>query len=296
MDCNFFKDVLTTIERGLREGVNAELIADEFGISARHLQRLFKFVFNQPLGLYIRSRKLAASIDDLLNTDLNVLDIAMDYGFEYEQSYIRSFRREYGITPGDLRKTGQIVKITYPLQLFASNRYANELISEPDIVMVPKLHVIGKKYEIPICDNTTLVPRVINQFIINDRKHISNTIDPDLIINIATESSINSDSCFIMPSIQVKSLEDIPEGFTSYTFPSSLCVRFSFTNSDSKVLKKLPVKEMFTSIDNFMNENQKNIFERKVTIDKLRISDYGKYFKLWEWFSPVNRAAQTNTL
>jgi len=111
------KSVLTAIEERLQEDLNVELIAGEFNLSSRHLQRLFKFICNQSLGLYIRSRKLAASIDDLLNTDLNILDIAISYGFEYEQSYIRSFKREYGITPGDLRKTRQIVKIKHPLQL-----------------------------------------------------------------------------------------------------------------------------------------------------------------------------------
>jgi AraC family transcriptional regulator len=50
----------------------------------------------------------------LLYTDKNILDIALDYGFDYEQSYIRAFKREFGITPGGLRKNGQMVKITPP--------------------------------------------------------------------------------------------------------------------------------------------------------------------------------------
>jgi len=40
----------------------------------------------------------------MLKTNLNVLDIAMIYGFEYEQSYIRSFKRKFGVTPGELRR------------------------------------------------------------------------------------------------------------------------------------------------------------------------------------------------
>jgi AraC family transcriptional regulator len=43
---------------------------------------------------------------------MNIVDIAIEYGFDYEQSYIRSFKREFGITPGSLRKNGQIVKTT----------------------------------------------------------------------------------------------------------------------------------------------------------------------------------------
>jgi len=124
---DLLEGVLAIIEKKLQEGINADPIAGEFDISLRHLQRLFKIVFNKSIGSYIRSRKLAASINDLLNTDMNVLDIALDYGFEYEQSYIRSFKREYGITPGDLRKTGKILKITPPLNLFNSHKYSNEI-------------------------------------------------------------------------------------------------------------------------------------------------------------------------
>jgi len=107
---NLLEKVLVNIEEGIRDGINVDIVVKKHSLSERHLQRLFKLAFNQSLGFYIRSRKLAASIDDLLNTDLNVLDIALDYGFEYEQSYIRAFKREFGITPGNFRKTGQTIE------------------------------------------------------------------------------------------------------------------------------------------------------------------------------------------
>jgi len=48
---------------------------------------------------------LATSLDDLLKTDSKLFVIAFIYGFGYEQTYIRAFKREYGITPGYLRKS-----------------------------------------------------------------------------------------------------------------------------------------------------------------------------------------------
>jgi AraC family transcriptional regulator len=105
---DLLKKVLTDIEENIRDGINVDTVVKNHSISERHLQRLFKLAFNQSLGFYIRSQKLAASIDDLLNTNLNVLDIALDYGFEYEHTYIRAFKRKFGITPGNLRKTRQV--------------------------------------------------------------------------------------------------------------------------------------------------------------------------------------------
>jgi AraC family transcriptional regulator len=105
---DLLKKVLTDIDENIRDGINVDTVVKKQSISERHLQRLFKSAFNQSLGFYIRTRKLAASVDDLLNTNLNVLDIALDYGFEYEHTYIRAFKRKFGITPGNLRKTRQI--------------------------------------------------------------------------------------------------------------------------------------------------------------------------------------------
>ena len=112
------ENVLIDIEMGIGEGVNLNTLAEKYGITIRHLRRLFKFAFKQSLGGYIRLRKLAASLGDLLKTDSNILDIALDYGFDYEQSYLAAFKREFGITPGNFRKSGLVVKTKPPLQQF----------------------------------------------------------------------------------------------------------------------------------------------------------------------------------
>jgi AraC family transcriptional regulator len=49
-----------------------------------------------------------ASLERLLGTNCKLLDIALEYGFEYEQSYLRSFKREFGVTPGKFRKMNNL--------------------------------------------------------------------------------------------------------------------------------------------------------------------------------------------
>jgi AraC family transcriptional regulator len=114
---DLLKNVLIDIEEGIRDGVNADTLAMKHTLSSIHLQRLFKHAFKQPLGAYIRSRRLTASLESLLSTDSKLVNIALDYGYEYEQSYLRSFKREFGFTPGNIRKTGRMVKATPPLDL-----------------------------------------------------------------------------------------------------------------------------------------------------------------------------------
>ena len=121
--------VLDEIENNLKDGINADVLAEEFSLSTIHLMRLFKQAYKKPIGTYIRSRKLSSSIGDLLYSGLNVQDIALEYGFSYEQAYILSFRREFGFTPGDLRRNRQLVKTTPPLQPYGQKSvYKNDFL------------------------------------------------------------------------------------------------------------------------------------------------------------------------
>jgi len=66
---DLLENVLNEIEKRVKEDISADFLADNLGMSSIHLQRLFKFAFNQTLGAYIRSRKLTASLESLLSTN-----------------------------------------------------------------------------------------------------------------------------------------------------------------------------------------------------------------------------------
>ena len=121
------ENVLNEIEAKLKADIDTEYLAKRFTVSSTHLRLLFKSAFGQSIGSYIRSRKMTVSIEDLLGTNLNILDIAYDYGLGYEQSYIRAFKREYGLTPGEIRKskTHKIIRKTAPLCLYDPKRLTN---------------------------------------------------------------------------------------------------------------------------------------------------------------------------
>ena len=284
---DLLESVLTNIEKGLKENITVDSIAGEFDLSTRHLQRLFGFAFNQSLGSYIRSRKLAASIYELLNTNLNILNIALEYNFEYEPSYIRSFQREYGITPGSLRKTGKILKITPPLQLFSSQKYPNGVMFGPEIVVVPQFHVVGKKYKVPNRD--ILHYTSLCSLGKNERHKIPNAINPKELICISYAAEDGADHCYSISAVQVKTLDDIPEGLESYTFPTSLCARFRFINNHSEGGCNMYTSDkLYQAITDFMDsEDQKYFLERKrLNLDIIDFSDNGGNY-IQEWFSPV---------
>ena len=297
---DLLEGVLHEIEKGLKKDIDESSLAKKFSLSHVHLRRLFKFAFGQTIGAYIRSRKLAASIEDLLYTGMNVLDIALEYGFGYEQTYIRAFKNEFGLTPGDLRKTGQIVKITPPLQLFDSNKLAEGPRSDyfcvlgPDIVMVPQFHVAGKKHKVPFCDASALTPGLTKQFIDHECMKIPNTLTPNVYVNFCREAETDEPYFWYMPSLQVKSLSNIPEEFDKYTFPASLCAKFWFVGPGGIVPNTAVTGGMFKTIDNFMkDENQKYFLDiKRINFWRCEMSSYDGVYSQWEWFAPVTEKAK----
>jgi len=252
---------------------------------------MFNFAFNQPLAAYIRSRKLAASLNDILETDSNIINIAIDYGFEYEQSYIRSFQREFGITPGNLRKTGQILKIKPPLKLFNENKLNDDSVYFGfDIVLVPKFHFIGKRYRIPNEKVLEVTPGLAKQFMDNERTQIKSAVNPYVYIGISSNTNQEEKLFEYTTSVQVKNLKSIPNGYCGDTFETSMCARIRsilhYNNSD---FNNDIVSKMSNGIQ-FFTQNEHIKYElcvNKIYLQKIDTRLYdGAYYQM-EWFTPV---------
>lgn len=98
-------NVICYIEDNICSKLTVEDIASKAYISPPHLQRLFRITFGMTIAEYVRYRKMQRAAELLCDTDRKVCDIAYDVGFEHESSFIRSFKREFGVTPHEARKT-----------------------------------------------------------------------------------------------------------------------------------------------------------------------------------------------
>jgi len=287
---DLLENVLNEIEKDIRNGINADTLAKRFELSSGHLQRLFKFAFKQPIAGYIRSRRLAASLDDLLKNDINVLDIAIDYGFEYEQSYIRAFKREFGITPGDLRKSGKILKVKPPYNLFDENKLQDGILFGPDIVMVPQFHIIGTSRKISFDDSVTMAPKVAIQFWEHERKNIKNVINPNVYIGMTFNINCETEDTEYITSVQVKNTEYIPRGYKKFTFEKSLCARFRYIGKHHYYdINAHIAGAMYNVIWNFAGNDREKyaLLNNKLHFEKIDISMYDGTYCRMEWFAPV---------
>jgi AraC family transcriptional regulator len=285
------ENVLLEIERRIKENINSNELAKKYNLSDGHLRRLFRFAFKLSLGEYIRSRKLALSLDDLLKKDFNVLDVALEYGFEHETSYNRSFKREFGVTPGEMRKKGQIIEVKPPLFLFDKNRLGDNLFFGPDIVIVPQFHLIGKQYKIGLNDFISNAQVVALKFWENERLQIKNTVNQNVYFGYTKNINMETANVDYMPSIQVKNLNYIPQGYSKDTFETSLCVKFRYIG-EQRNYYELNRSVMYSMYDEAIkitsNENiNYTLLIEKICFEKVNIcQNNGTYCQI-EWFTPV---------
>lgn len=92
------------IENNLEEDLRLEIIARLAGFSKYHYHRIFQKEVGVSISEYIRYRRIANSASLLLYTDQKIIDIALFYRFESQESYTRSFKKYYNLPPGQYRQ------------------------------------------------------------------------------------------------------------------------------------------------------------------------------------------------
>jgi AraC family transcriptional regulator len=98
------QNTIDYIEDNLESELDIDFLAARIYSSSFHFQRIFAILCDCTVGEYIRNRKLTAAGYELKNSDANILDLAVKYGYETNESFTRAFTRFHGITPSSARK------------------------------------------------------------------------------------------------------------------------------------------------------------------------------------------------
>ncbi len=118
------RDLQDWLENNLDKSLSLDEVAARSGYSKWHLQRMFRSVTGNALGSYIRTRRLSRAATELCRHDQSILDIALQSGFDSQQSFSRAFKRQFSQTPGAYRS--QMAYNGYPYGEYADRRYADK--------------------------------------------------------------------------------------------------------------------------------------------------------------------------
>ncbi|MDQ0193808.1 AraC family transcriptional regulator [Paenibacillus wynnii] len=89
------------------QNLSLEMLADEMGMSATYIGRVFKqHTFQTILG-YIQEVRMTKVRELLIETDDSIGDIAEQTGFANNPYFYKAFKKHNGVTPAEYRKSGR---------------------------------------------------------------------------------------------------------------------------------------------------------------------------------------------
>jgi len=91
------------IENHITDDICIDEISTHAYSSSSHFQLIFHLVTGMPIGEYIRNRRLSLAAQDLLKTNSRIIDIAMRYQYDTQESFSKAFTRFHGVPPSKIR-------------------------------------------------------------------------------------------------------------------------------------------------------------------------------------------------
>lgn len=104
-------EIINKIEENLTNKISYTELAKIIGTSSYTLQRIFTFLTGITLTEYIRKRRLSNAAEELLSTNIKIIDLALKYQYDSPISFSNAFEKMHGISPQKLRKNNASIKI-----------------------------------------------------------------------------------------------------------------------------------------------------------------------------------------
>lgn len=121
-------------------------------MSRYYFSRIFQAMVGEPVFDYVRKRRLAEIAGMLVATRTPIVELALQWGYESQQSMTKAFRAQYGITPARYRREGR------DRFFFHRPRISHESVSalhedlrlQPHVFTLPALAMVGMTRSMPI--------------------------------------------------------------------------------------------------------------------------------------------------
>jgi len=226
---------LDYIEENLQETIALETLAEIACFSPFHYHRVFQALVGESVMDYVRKRRLTCAAERLFYSDAKVIDIAMDVGFQYHESFNRAFKKFYGVSPYQYRTANAL---SGPLR---GKAYINKIIvqgghiMEPMLLTKPKFHFIGYELKTKNIDgqNNKDIPEFWQLYLQEKLyKNIPNPLNCKEELGICTDFLPETGEFSYLIGMEVAEGTPVPEGLVYRSFPEMQYVVFTTPKSD----------------------------------------------------------------
>ena len=201
------------IESHITDDITVCDVADHVSISPFYFQKGFSILCGFSLMEYVRNRRMALAGQELITSDVTVMELAMKYGYDSPDSFTRAFSRFHGYTPLAVRRNKTMVKTFAPLKLTISLKGGYSM--DYRIVKKEAFSVLGAAREFGYENASREIPLFWQEHYASGKgKYVCGMFG----INIDPQMG-NEKFQYLIADIYNPST-DIPDGFTVKTVPA----------------------------------------------------------------------------
>lgn len=219
MDLHLLETINQTteyIENHLLEELNLDSISENVNISKFHLLRIWKGATSTGLMEYVRRRRIAQSLGDLIHERNSIDFISSKYSFGCERTYNRVFKEEFSVSPARWRRQPTPLQILDRFNADFLHRAGEGLVFYRSTSVLPSFAIAGKEYRVDVNDN--MVNQTANRygvdFFYNLRPRIINPVEKDTYIGYTAVPDPFQGYTWYQPSVQINQNSIIPPEMT----------------------------------------------------------------------------------
>ncbi|GMQ58198.1 AraC family transcriptional regulator [Vallitalea sediminicola] len=104
------KEARRIIVSRIDEWITVQTLSKLVGMNVTDLEKGFKSIYDHPVFTYARIRKMQKAKELLTDTNMSIIDIALDCGYSNGGKFAKAFKNEFNMTPSKYRKSSVVSK------------------------------------------------------------------------------------------------------------------------------------------------------------------------------------------
>ncbi|MDF9413553.1 helix-turn-helix domain-containing protein [Brevibacillus laterosporus] len=249
------------IEQHLDKPLQADEVALLVNFSYYHFHRIFYECTGETIGDYIRKRRLTEAAICLLQTERSIFEISLDYQFDSQASFSRSFKKQFGMSPYFFRKQRR-QPISLQKMPLVDKRLKHRL---QQISLQPSFERIEtERFVIGVKDSNNLhqnqFTQIWQRYFLREREIGEKQMicNPDIRYGICTaemplslQQLTELTAFYGIAAIEVKEIVEVPKGMVAHTIqPGEYAVfRHQGTGSELRTTYDYIWGTWFASVD-----------------------------------------------
>ncbi len=236
---NKINSAINFIEKNLTENIGVKDVSDNVFSSLWHFQRIFRCMTGHSIYSYIRKRRLSEAANELILTNAKIIDIALKFQYETPETFLREFKKTYGSTPSEYRKTSEH-PVFEKIDIY-EDRYKN-VYDRNGIEFRPvtrgKIGFVGQKHRTTMQKNQSAmdIPEIWRGSFQNQIfSQIPNPLNPKITLGVYTNWDYEENFDFLVGT-EVGDETVPPPDFVKYTLPPAKYMLFTIPGNSSEKL------------------------------------------------------------